>query len=104
MPDKLVTIAEFADSMQAELARQTLEDFGIHVMIVDQNTSNLGFPPMPWTTVKLQVLESVADEARQILEEQQEQAHEPEDYETGDESDESDESEDEYNPDEDEKS
>ena len=94
MSDKLVTIAEYADSMQAEMARQTLADFGIRVMILDQNISNLGFPPMPWTTVKLQVLELDADEARQILEDQ-EQAHEPEDYEVGDESEESDEP---YNP------
>ena len=98
MSNKLVTIAEYTDSMQAEMARQTLEDFGIRVMILDQNTSNLGFPPMPWTTVKLQVLESVADQARQILEEQ-EQAHEPEDYEVGDDSEEDEP----YDPDEEDK-
>ena len=41
-------------------------------------------------TAKLQVFESNADEAKQILEEQQ-QGHEPEEYEIGDETDEADE-------------
>jgi hypothetical protein len=86
MSDKLITIAEYPDSMQAEMARQVLDDFGIKSMVLDQNTSNLAFPAMPWTTVKLQVLESKADEAKQILEEQHE-VHEPEDYEVMDESD-----------------
>jgi hypothetical protein len=99
MSNKLVTIAEFADSMQAEMARQTLEEFGIRAMILDKNISNLGYPPMPWNTTKLQVLESDADEARQILEDQQD-AHEPEDYEVGDDSDDSDEP---YDPDKEEK-
>lgn len=80
------------------MARQTLEQFGIRVMILDSNISNLGYPPMPWNTVKLQVLESDAEEARQILEDQQDDSREPEDYEIGDDSEP-----DEYNPDEEEK-
>jgi hypothetical protein len=90
MADKLVTIAEYCDSILADLARQHLEDFGIRSVILDQNTSNLGFPTLPWTTAKLQVFESNADEAKQILEEQQ-QGHEPEAYEVMDETDEADE-------------
>ena len=43
-----------------------------------------------FATVKLQVLEKDADEAKQILEEQ-EQGHEPEEYEVVDETDEADE-------------
>jgi hypothetical protein len=99
MSNKLVTIAEFADSMQADMARQTLEEFGIRAMILDQNIANLGYPPMPWNTVKLQVLESDVDQARQVLEEQQQEAHEPEDYEVGDDSDDDEP----YEPDEEEK-
>ncbi|MBN2019817.1 MAG: DUF2007 domain-containing protein [Sedimentisphaerales bacterium] len=83
MENKLVTIAEYADSMQAEMARQALEDFGIKAVVVDQNAANLGFPATV-LTAKLQVLESDAEQARQILEEQQE-VYEPEDYEVMDE-------------------
>jgi hypothetical protein len=100
MSNKLVTIAEYADSSQAELARQVLADYGIQALIMDQNTSNLWQTALPWSTTKLQVLESDADHARQILEEQQQDAHEPEDYEVGDDSDDSDEP---YEPDEEEK-
>ncbi len=65
--DKIVTIAEFSDSMKAELARQLLEDFGIKAVVVDQNTANLGFPPAI-LTAKLQVLESDAAKAKEIIE------------------------------------
>ena len=69
--------------MNAEMARQVLEDFGIRAVVVDQNATNLCFPPAI-LTAKLQVLESDAEQAKQILEEQQ-QGHEPEDYEVMDE-------------------
>ena len=75
MADKLVTIAEYLDSMQAEMARQVLEDFDIKAVVIDQNSVNICLAPTVMTA-KLQVLESNADEAKQILEEQ-EQSYEP---------------------------
>jgi hypothetical protein len=89
MADKLVTIAEYMDSMQAEMARQVLEDFDIKAVVIGENAANICLAPTV-ITAKLQVFESNADEAKQILEEQQ-QGHEPEAYEVMDETDEADE-------------
>jgi hypothetical protein len=88
MADKFVTVAEFMNSIQAEMSRQVLEDCGIQVILIGQNTGDgrIGV----FETVKLQVPESKAEEAKQILEEQQ-QGREPEDYEVMNESDELDE-------------
>ena len=98
MADKLVTIAEYEGSMPAEMAKQVLNDFGIHSVIVGGNFADLNMMPT-LSLVKLQVLESNAEEAKQILEEQQE-GREPEDYEVMDDSEEVDEP---YEPDEEEK-
>jgi hypothetical protein len=76
MEDKLVTIAEYMDSMKAEMAKQVLEDFDIKAVIVGENAVNTCLAPTVMTA-KLQVLESNADEAKQILEDQ-EQSFEPE--------------------------
>jgi long-subunit acyl-CoA synthetase (AMP-forming) len=89
MADKLVTVAEYMDSMQAEMARQILEDFDIKAVIIGENAANTCLAPTVMTA-KLQVLEKDADEAKQILEDQ-EQGHEPEEYEVMDETDEADE-------------
>jgi hypothetical protein len=74
MADKLVTVAEYMDSIQAEMARQVLEDFEIRAIIVGPNSGDgrIGI----FEAVKLQVLESDADKAKQILEDQ-EQSFEP---------------------------
>ena len=67
MSEKLVTIAEFADYIQADLARQILEDFDIKAVVTGQNAANalsgygVGGPT-------LQVIESQAAEAIEILE------------------------------------
>jgi Putative prokaryotic signal transducing protein len=89
MADKFITIAEYMDSIQAEMARQTLEDFDIKAVVIGENALNTCLAPTVMTA-KLQVLESNADEAKQILEDQQ-QGHEPEAYEVMDETDEADE-------------
>jgi hypothetical protein len=89
MVDKLVTIAEYMDSMQAEMAKQILEDFDIKAVVIGENAANICLAPTV-ITAKLQVLEKDADEAKQILEDQ-EQGHEPEEYEVMDETDEADE-------------
>ena len=70
MADKLVTVAEYMDSMQAEMARQVLADFDIKAVVIDQNSVNICLAPTVMTA-KLQVFESNADEAKQILEEQE---------------------------------
>lgn len=99
MEDKLVIIAEYMNSIEAELAKQVLEDFQIPAIIIGANAGDARIGV--FETVKLQVKQSDADQAMQILEEQK-QGNEPEEYEVmsaegetsstdGDESDEADE-------------
>jgi hypothetical protein len=80
MSDKLVTIAEYMDSMSAEMALQVLADYGIKGILSGRYRTDALAGVPAFSTVKLQVMESQADQARQLLEEQ-EDAHEPEDYE-----------------------
>ena len=80
--------------MQAELAKQILEDFDIKAIVIDEGAANTCLMPTIMTA-KVQVFEKDAEEAKQILEEQKE-AHEPEDYEVGDET----EDDEPYNPEE----
>jgi hypothetical protein len=70
MADKLVTIARFADSAQADLAKQLLDDFGIKSVVTGQNAANIysGIPAIADT--QLQVLENQAQQAQEILESQ----------------------------------
>ena len=69
MDGKLVKIAEFNNYIEADLARQTLEDFGIKAVVTGDNASNIygGVPAIEGPV--LQVFEENADEARQILDE-----------------------------------
>ncbi len=68
MGDKLVAIAQFANYIEAELAKQQLEDFGIEAVVAGANAANAyaGFPFIELP--ELQVLESRAKEAMEILE------------------------------------
>jgi hypothetical protein len=68
--DKLVTIAKFTDYIEADLARQLLEDFGIKSVVRGQNFGSVycGVPAV--TSIDLQTLESKAQEAREILQDQ----------------------------------
>ncbi len=88
MAGELVTVAEYLNSIQAEMAKQVLEDFHIPAVIVGGNAGDgrIGFIE----SIKLQVKQADAEEAKQILEDQ-EHGHEPEAYEVGDETDEADE-------------
>ncbi|MFA5553861.1 MAG: DUF2007 domain-containing protein [Phycisphaerae bacterium] len=72
MDDKLVVIAEYDDYIQAEMAKQVLEDFGIKVIVVGQNASNVYGGMLPALKPKLLVMQSQAEEAKKILEEQNE--------------------------------
>lgn len=67
MADKLVTIAEFTDYIEAEMAKQLLSDFGIEAVVTDENAANL-YPISGVVGPELQVLEKNAQQAREILE------------------------------------
>jgi hypothetical protein len=67
MADKLVTIAEFTDYIEAEMAKQLLSDFGIEAVVTDENAANL-YPISGVVGPELQVLEKDAQQAREILE------------------------------------
>jgi len=65
--DKLVTIAQFTNYIEAELARQLLADYGIEAVATGENASNIYSIPAV-EGPELQVLENQAQQAREILE------------------------------------
>ena len=67
MDDKLVTIVKFASYIEANLAKQLLEDFGIKSVVTGENAANVYSVPAVATT-DLQVLESQVQRALEILE------------------------------------
>jgi len=69
VPDKLVKIAVFDDSMQADLAKQTLEDHQIKAVLLGDNAANIY--PIPILAVELHVPENDAEKAVQILQSSQ---------------------------------
>jgi len=73
MTDRLVKIAQFNDSIEAEMAKQLLADNGIEAVVTGQNVANIysGLPALGH--VELQTLESRAQQAQQILESQKKQ-------------------------------
>ena len=74
MADKLVTIAQFANYIDAEMAKQLLADYEIEAVVTGDNASNMFSMPAV-EGPELQVLESHEKQARQILESQKEQEH-----------------------------
>ena len=72
MADKLVTIAQFPSYIEAELAKQLLDDFGIESVVTGENASNIYSIPAV-EGPELQVLESQAKQAQEILESQESQ-------------------------------
>jgi hypothetical protein len=72
MADKLVTIAEFTDYIEAEMAKQLLDDFGIKSVVTEENASNL-YPLSGAVGPELQVFEKDAQRAQEILESQEKQ-------------------------------
>jgi hypothetical protein len=64
---KLVTIAQFSDSCQANLAKQVLADFGIEAIVLGENFANL-YPALPLQSIDLQVRESQSRQAQEVLE------------------------------------
>jgi len=72
MEEKLVTIAKFTDYIEADLARQLLDDFAIKSVVIGEK---FGLPyPFP-SEAKLQVFESQAKQAQEILESQESHEH-----------------------------
>ena len=67
MTGKLVTIAQFSDSCQANLAKQVLADFGIEAIVLGENFANL-YPALPLQSIDLQVRESQSRQAQEVLE------------------------------------
>jgi len=71
--NKLVTIARFKDNIEAEMAKQTLEDFGIRSVLTGQNTAAAFAGVYPAVYIELQVAEGRAEESREILQSQKKQ-------------------------------
>ena len=67
MADKLVTVAQFADYIEAEMAKQLLADYEIESVVTGENAANL-YPISGVVGPDLQVLEKNAQQAREILE------------------------------------
>jgi len=72
MDDKLVTIAQFPSYIEAEMAKQLLADYGIKAVATGENASDMFSLPAV-EGPELQVPESQAQQAQEILESQQEQ-------------------------------
>jgi len=70
--DKLVTIAQFANYIEAEMAKQLLADYGIEAVATGENASNM-YPIPAVEGPELQVLQSQAEKAREILQSQKKQ-------------------------------
>ncbi len=67
MDDKLITIAKFDNSIEADLAKQQLDDFGIKSLLAGVNAANVYSGIAALATIELQVLESQAKKALEIL-------------------------------------
>ncbi len=67
MKKKLVTVAHFDNYIEADLARQLLEDEGIKAFVMGQNVGNVyaGVPAV--TDIELQIPESEVERAQAIL-------------------------------------
>jgi hypothetical protein len=65
--DKLVTIKQFANYIEAELAKQQLADFGIEAVVTGANAANVYSIPAVGRP-SLHVRQSQAEKALEILE------------------------------------
>jgi hypothetical protein len=76
MKKKLVTVAHFDNYINADLARQLLEDEGIKAFVMGQNVGNVyaGVPAV--IDIELQAPESEVERAREILEAHKQQESE----------------------------
>ena len=72
MADKLVTVAQFTDYIEAEMAKQMLADYEIEAVVTGDNAANL-YPISAIEGPELQVMEKHAQQAREILESREKQ-------------------------------
>jgi hypothetical protein len=73
MADKLVTVARFTDYIEAEMAKQLLDDHGIESVVTGQNAATVYSGVPAAIDVRLQTLESRARQAVEILQARKEQ-------------------------------
>jgi len=66
MADKLVTVAQFSNYIDAEMAKQLLADYGIEAVATGENASNV-YPIPAVEGPELQVPASQAERAQEIL-------------------------------------
>ena len=66
--ERLITIRKYPSYIQAEMAKQTLEDNGIRAVVSGENTANVYSLP-GIQEAELQVLSDQADEALKLLKE-----------------------------------
>jgi len=71
MNDRLVKVGQFPSYIEAELARQRLEDFGIKALVSGDNAANTYAGILAVEGPVIEVFESQAEQARQILAEQE---------------------------------
>lgn len=64
--ERLVTVAQYAEPMEAELARIALEEAGIRCVVLGEPVAG-GLYPTDVFTVSVQVLESDAERAAAVL-------------------------------------
>lgn len=74
MKEKLVTVARFSDYIQADLARQLLQDEGIEAFVMGQNVGNVYSGVPAAIDIELQTPESQAQEAQEFLEANQQES------------------------------
>ena len=72
MEDKLVTIAKFSNYIEADLAKQMLDDFGIKSVVTGKNAANV-YSGTGIANANLQTFASRAAEALEILKSKGEQ-------------------------------
>lgn len=70
--DSLITIAEFENSFDANLAKMTLEAEGIKSVLLGEHLVANMICGIPSVTIELQVRESDAEQAKQLLAEEYE--------------------------------
>jgi len=67
MSDKLVTIAEFPDELDASIAKMRLDSNGIESVVVGGSLVGGAYTGLPFCRIKLQVTADKAEEAAEIL-------------------------------------
>ncbi len=73
MAEKLVTIKKFGSYIEAELAKQHLDDCGLRSVVTGQNAANAYAELAAVASSSLQVFESQAQKALEILKPEKQQ-------------------------------